>query len=115
MFLPLLPYIPEVLTEPVLEVVPRDNVNPSDTMRLICHVQYNAPAPAPPVHYYFYKDGYRLAPASSENNERFLRTPGLYHCKAKVPVLGLERLSEAKAFGQVAGDHYPDVLSKTRM
>ncbi|KAM4628026.1 high affinity immunoglobulin gamma Fc receptor I-like isoform 2-T2 [Polymixia lowei] len=93
----------EVLTEPVLRVVLSDPLVPANMMRLICHLQYNAHAPAPPLHFYFYKNGYKLATATSENNEVVKQTPGLYSCKARVPQLGLLRWSEPEAFGQVTG------------
>lgn len=72
-------------------------------MKLICHVQYNAPAPAPPVNYYFYKNNSRLGVATSENYNEVRQIPGHYSCKARVPLLNLSRLSEPKAFGQESG------------
>uniref|UniRef100_UPI003AAC74F2 high affinity immunoglobulin gamma Fc receptor I-like isoform X1 n=1 Tax=Centroberyx gerrardi TaxID=166262 RepID=UPI003AAC74F2 len=94
-------YISEILTQPFLEVVPRDPLIPANMMRLICHLQYNAHAPAPPIHFYFYKNGNKLTTASSENNVAVERTPGQYSCKARVPELDLMRWSETKNFGQV--------------
>lgn len=91
--------ISEVLSQPILEIVPNNNLIPVNRMKLICHVQYNAPAPAPPVHYYFYRDNERLGTATSENNDLVRRTPGQYSCRAKVPELGIARLSEPKSFG----------------
>ncbi|XP_039985886.1 uncharacterized protein LOC120791524 [Xiphias gladius] len=93
----------EVLSQPVLEIVVDDILIPANRMKLICHIQYNAHAPAPPVHYYFYKNNNRLGTATSENHDLVRRTPGQYSCKAKVPQLGLSRLSEPKSFGQVTG------------
>uniref|UniRef100_A0A667XNJ6 Ig-like domain-containing protein n=1 Tax=Myripristis murdjan TaxID=586833 RepID=A0A667XNJ6_9TELE len=91
----------EVLTQPVLEVVPRDPLVPANLMRLICHFQYNAHVPAPPVDVYFYKDDERLTMASSEKYVVVPPNPGRYRCKAKVSVLGLVKWSESKDFGQV--------------
>ncbi|XP_077421705.1 high affinity immunoglobulin gamma Fc receptor I-like [Vanacampus margaritifer] len=87
----------EVLTQPVLEVVADDNLLPPDQMQLTCRVQYNARAPAPPIHYYFYKGDKRLGLARSENFHMVKRKPGLYSCKAKVLELDLSKRSEAEA------------------
>ncbi|XP_061537693.1 low affinity immunoglobulin gamma Fc region receptor III-like [Phycodurus eques] len=88
----------EVLTQPVLEVIADNNLLPMDLMKLICHLQYNARAPAPPVNYYFYKDNRRLGLATSENFDLVKRRPGLYSCKVKVPQLRLCKWSEAEPF-----------------
>uniref|UniRef100_UPI0037E88952 uncharacterized protein n=1 Tax=Semicossyphus pulcher TaxID=241346 RepID=UPI0037E88952 len=93
----------EVLSEPILEIVADNNLIPANKMKLICHLQYNAPAPAPPVNYYFYKGDNRLGTATSVNHDVVKRMPGQYRCKAKVPQLGLSRLSKPKSFGQVSG------------
>lgn len=93
----------EVLTQPALEIVAGDNLIPANMMRLICNLQYNARAPAPPIHYYFYKNNQRLGIATSENHDLVKQTPGQYSCKAKVPELGISRLSEPKSFGQETG------------
>ncbi|XP_026219121.1 high affinity immunoglobulin epsilon receptor subunit alpha-like isoform X2 [Anabas testudineus] len=88
----------EVLSQPILEIVP--NVISSEKIKLICHVQYNAPAPAPPINYFFYKNDNRLGPATSENYDLVRKAPGEYSCKAKVPQTGISRWSEPKRFGQ---------------
>ncbi|XP_040901401.1 high affinity immunoglobulin gamma Fc receptor I-like [Toxotes jaculatrix] len=93
----------EVLSQPVLEIVTANSLIPAGKMKLICHLQYNAPNPAPPIHYYFYKNNNRLGTATSENHNLVRQSPGLYSCKAKVPQLGLSRWSELKTFGQVTG------------
>ncbi|XP_059187297.1 high affinity immunoglobulin gamma Fc receptor I-like [Centropristis striata] len=93
----------EVLSQPVLEIVADDNLIPENKMKLICHVQYNARAPAPPVHYYFYKNNNQLGSATSENQNLVKQTPGQYSCKAKVQELGLSGWSEPKDFGPVRG------------
>ncbi|XP_054650078.1 Fc receptor-like protein 3 isoform X2 [Dunckerocampus dactyliophorus] len=90
----------ELLTQPVLEIVAGNNVLGVDLMKLICSLQYNARAPAPPIHYYFYKDNSRMGTATSENFTLVRRTPGLYSCKAKVPHLGLSKWSEVETFGE---------------
>ncbi|XP_070685418.1 high affinity immunoglobulin gamma Fc receptor I-like [Pempheris klunzingeri] len=94
----------EVLSQPILEIVADDNLIPVNRMKLVCHVQYNAPAPVPPIHYYFYKNNNRLGTATSENHDLFRQTPGQYSCKAKVPELGLFRWSEPKSFGEVIAE-----------
>lgn len=68
-----------------------------DEMKLICHVQYNARAPAPPINYYFYKNDNLLGVATSKNQKVLLKAPGVYVCKARVPKLGISRLSEPTA------------------
>nr|XP_057936203.1 low affinity immunoglobulin gamma Fc region receptor III-A-like [Doryrhamphus excisus] len=88
----------ELLTQPVLEVVAGDNLLRVDLIKLICSLQYNARAPAPPIHYYFYKDKRQMGTATSENFTLVKRTPGLYSCKAKVPNLGLSKWSEGETF-----------------
>ncbi|KAG7478645.1 low affinity immunoglobulin gamma Fc region receptor III-B-like isoform X2 [Solea senegalensis] len=89
----------EHLSEPILEIVV-DNNPRAKNMKLICHVQYNVPAPAPPVSYYFYKDGVKMGTALSENHTLVRRTPGQYSCKARVAQLGLIAWSEPKALGR---------------
>nr|XP_020491835.1 high affinity immunoglobulin gamma Fc receptor I-like [Labrus bergylta] len=93
----------EVLSQPVLEIVADSYLIPEKKMKLICHHQYNAPAPAPPVHYYFYESDIQLGTATSENHNLVKRTPGNYRCKARVPQLGLSKWSSPKAFGQMTG------------
>ncbi|KAM9359483.1 high affinity immunoglobulin gamma Fc receptor I-like [Symphorus nematophorus] len=93
----------EVVSQPVLEIVVNKNQIPENMMKLICHHQYNAPAPAPPVHYYFYKNNNKLGTATSENHDLVIGAPGLYRCRVKVPQLDLVRWSEPKSFGQVTG------------
>ncbi|KAK5929443.1 hypothetical protein CgunFtcFv8_010672 [Champsocephalus gunnari] len=93
----------DVLSLPVLEIVADSDLIPVNKMKLICHLQYNARAPAPPINYYFYKNDIRLGIATSENHDLVRRTPGQYSCKAKVPVLGISRWSEVKSFEQAKG------------
>lgn len=94
--------VTEVLSQPVLEIIPNYDTQ-LKRMKLICHVQYNAPAPAPPIDFYFYKNNRRLGPATSDNYNVVKQTPGLYSCKARVPQLGLSKSSEPKNFGQIRG------------
>ncbi|XP_069562421.1 high affinity immunoglobulin gamma Fc receptor I-like isoform X1 [Brachyistius frenatus] len=89
----------EVLTQPRLEIDDQ-SVTQHSVMKLICHLQYNARAPAPPIHYYFYRNSKKLGVATSENNYLARQTPGQYSCKARVPELNLLRQSELKMFGQ---------------
>lgn len=97
-----LSFLLEVLSKPVLEInVTSDQI--SSRMKLICHHEYNLPAPAPPAHFYFYKNDKRLGTAKSENQLLVSRTPGWYHCKVRVPVLNLVRWSELKAYGKIPG------------
>ncbi|XP_074535868.1 high affinity immunoglobulin gamma Fc receptor I-like [Halichoeres trimaculatus] len=93
----------EVLSQPVLEINTENNGIPGSKMKLICHLQYNAPTPAPPLHYYFYEGDNKLATAMSENHLKVSRKPGHYRCRAKVPELGLIRWSEPQTYGQVTG------------
>lgn len=72
-------------------------------MRLICHVLYKARAPAPPINYYFYKNGRRLGTSTSDNTMVLKQSVGQYHCKTRVPELDLLKTSEPKNFGQVTG------------
>nr|XP_061797505.1 high affinity immunoglobulin gamma Fc receptor I-like [Nerophis lumbriciformis] len=88
----------EVLTKPVLEILPDNDLLFADLMNISCSLQYNARFPAPPIHYYFYRDNKRLGPATSENFDLVKRRPGLYSCKAKVPQLGLCKWSESTQF-----------------
>ncbi|XP_030294462.1 high affinity immunoglobulin gamma Fc receptor I-like [Sparus aurata] len=93
--------VAEVLSEPVLEIVTVGDLIPANMMRLTCRHQYNAPAPKPPVHYYFFRNNIKLGIATSENHDLVKRTPGQYTCKVRVPMLGLVRWSGPKSFGQV--------------
>ena len=95
--------ISDVLSLPVLEIVADNDLIPANKMKLICHLQYNARAPAPPINYYFYKNDNRLGTATSENHDLVRRTPGQYSCRAKVPLLGISRSSELESFEQVKG------------
>ncbi len=88
----------EVLSKPVLEIDTNNDLIPENMMKLICHNQYNAPAPAPPIHYYFYKNNQRVGTSTSEDNDLVHQTSGEYTCKVKVPELGLSRLSDPKNF-----------------
>ncbi|KAM7413017.1 hypothetical protein PAMA_020416 [Pampus argenteus] len=87
--------VSEVLTQPGLEIVADDN-----KLKLICHLQYNARAPAPPIHYYFYHNNNQLGTAKSDNYALVKRKSGQYSCRAKVPELGILRWSDPKSFGQ---------------
>ncbi|XP_051255403.1 titin [Dicentrarchus labrax] len=93
----------EVVSEPVLQIVQMgDRITPN-MMKLICHHQYNARAPAPPVYYFFYKDNNRLGIATSENHCLVKKTPGEYSCKVKVLKLNISKWSQPKRFGRVQG------------
>ncbi|XP_038162317.1 Fc receptor-like protein 5 [Cyprinodon tularosa] len=93
----------EVLTLPVLEIDDKNLQPTGNKIKLICHTQYNAHAPAPPVNYYFYKNNHLLGPAKSQNHIYVTRAPGWYSCRAKVPKLDIMRWSEPKSFGEVTG------------
>ncbi|KAM9452960.1 Fc receptor-like A [Salvelinus alpinus] len=101
----------EVLTEPMLEIVPNDPLIHKDRMLLVCHVQLNAREPVSHIHYYFYQDGLSLGPASSQDRVAVLRDSGRYWCKASIPTLGLKRLSEPVPYGRVTGIHQGPVVS----
>ncbi|KAM9318885.1 low affinity immunoglobulin gamma Fc region receptor III-A-like isoform 2-T2 [Pholidichthys leucotaenia] len=91
----------EVLTEPHLEIdVDFDPYQPS-WMRLVCHLQYNAPAHAPQVDYYFYRNNNQVGPSSSESYRLVQKIPGHYQCKASVLDLGLVRWSKSRSFGKI--------------
>ncbi|XP_072247821.1 high affinity immunoglobulin gamma Fc receptor I-like [Leuresthes tenuis] len=91
-------HILEVLTQPLLEIDAGSDPIKMNRMELICHVEYNARAPAPPLHYYFYKNNIRMGMATSEKHFWISKTPGQYSCRARVPLLGLSRFSEPKDF-----------------
>ncbi|KAM4567047.1 low affinity immunoglobulin gamma Fc region receptor III-A-like [Odontesthes bonariensis] len=91
-------HILEVLTQPLLEIDAGSDPMKMNRMKLICHVQYNARAPAPPLNYYFYKSNTRMGMATSEKHFWVSKTPGQYSCRARVPLLGLSRFSETKDF-----------------
>nr|ACN10664.1 High affinity immunoglobulin gamma Fc receptor I precursor [Salmo salar] len=105
----------EVLTEPVLEIVPNDRLIHEDRMLLVCQVQLNAREPVPHIHYYFYQDGLSLGPASSQDRVTVLRDSGQYWCKASVPTLGLKRLSEPLAYGRVTGEQSEHMRNQKRI
>uniref|UniRef100_A0A1A7XM38 Ig-like domain-containing protein n=1 Tax=Iconisemion striatum TaxID=60296 RepID=A0A1A7XM38_9TELE len=100
-------HVLEVLSQPVLEIDAVIDMIGANKMKLICHVQYNARAPAPPINFYFYKNNNRLGTATSENHDVVRRDSGWYSCRAKVPQLDLSRWSEAKSFGKVTGTLMP--------
>ncbi|XP_041668167.1 high affinity immunoglobulin gamma Fc receptor I-like [Cheilinus undulatus] len=93
----------EVVSQPILQIVANQHLNSMNKMKLICHFQYNGPAPVPPVHYYFYESENRLGTATSQNYDLVKQTQGKYRCKVKIPELGLSRWSEPKTFGQETG------------
>uniref|UniRef100_A0A668RS47 Ig-like domain-containing protein n=1 Tax=Oreochromis aureus TaxID=47969 RepID=A0A668RS47_OREAU len=101
-----------VLSQPILEIIPNYDTQ-LKRMKLTCHVQYNAPAPAPPIDFYFYKNNRRLGPATSDNYNLVKQTPGLYSCKARVPQLDLSKSSEPKNFGirGILNLIYPSICS----
>uniref|UniRef100_A0A668S3S3 Ig-like domain-containing protein n=1 Tax=Oreochromis aureus TaxID=47969 RepID=A0A668S3S3_OREAU len=103
----------EVLSQPILEIIPNYDTQ-LKRMKLTCHVQYNAPAPAPPIDFYFYKNNRRLGPATSDNYNLVKQTPGLYSCKARVPQLDLSKSSEPKNFGLRATGNFPPAASLPR-
>uniref|UniRef100_A0A673BBT9 Ig-like domain-containing protein n=1 Tax=Sphaeramia orbicularis TaxID=375764 RepID=A0A673BBT9_9TELE len=94
----------EVLTQPIMEIVDDKPINPSN-MKLVCHVQYNARDPAPPMYFYFYKNNKHLAMAISQNYILVTRSPGTFTCMAMVPQMGVSRQSDPKSFGQVTGTY----------
>lgn len=81
-----------------MEIVVNNNQVPN-RMNLICHHEYNLPAPAPQAHFYFYKNNNQMGMATSEGRLSVKQNPGLYSCKVRVPALNLVRWSELKAFG----------------
>ncbi|XP_041851028.1 high affinity immunoglobulin epsilon receptor subunit alpha-like [Melanotaenia boesemani] len=93
-------HILEVLSQPQLEIDVSSNLIGNNEMKLICHVQYNARAPAPQINYYFYKDNGQLGVSTSENHELVKRISGQYSCRARVPQLGLSRWSEPKSLNK---------------
>ncbi|XP_056139926.1 Fc receptor-like A isoform X2 [Lampris incognitus] len=97
----------EVLTKPVLEMVLGDPLIPANMMMLKCLLQYNAHAPAPPLHFYYYKNDYKIGTASSKNSYVVSQTPGVYYCKARVPELDLMRKSDTKTFGLIRAGFSP--------
>ncbi|XP_047449341.1 high affinity immunoglobulin gamma Fc receptor I-like isoform X2 [Mugil cephalus] len=109
----------EVLTKPVLEITTDPRLREINKMKLTCHVQYNARAPAPPISFYFYKNGIRLGTATSENHDLVRLSPGQFSCRAKVLASGLSKLSEPKIYGQTTGAHMAHprgpVLSSPRL
>ncbi|XP_028320653.1 Fc receptor-like B [Gouania willdenowi] len=86
----------EVMTQPILVI--NDSRVFEDRVMLTCHVQYNAHVPAPPIHFYFYRDSERLGPAKSQGSYFANRLSGKYSCRAKVPQLGLTKWSEPQQF-----------------
>lgn len=88
----------EVLTKPSLLIEKSNPRIPVNMMRLICLLQFNAPAPDVLINYYFYKDNAIIGPSTSNNNMAVSREPGWYKCKAKVPMLGLVEWSEPTSF-----------------
>ncbi|KAF6725756.1 High affinity immunoglobulin epsilon receptor subunit alpha [Oryzias melastigma] len=91
----------EVLSPPSIEIYANVTVFKNNKMKLICHVQYNARAPAPPVHFYFYKNNRQLGLAKSKNSEMVATAPGQYSCRVKVPQLNLVRWSQPSNFGEM--------------
>lgn len=91
----------EVVTEPLLEIDEVYSHLEPNKIKLICHLQYNARAPAPPITYYFYKNNNLVGPGISLNYLHVRRTPGWYSCRAKVPKLGITRWSDPRSFGEV--------------
>ncbi|KAL0973081.1 hypothetical protein UPYG_G00198690 [Umbra pygmaea] len=91
----------DVLTEPLLEIVPKDPLIPKERMLLVCHVQLNAREQDLIINYYFYQDGQRLGPASSNDRIAVPRMPGQYWCTTTVPTLGLNRISEPATYGRL--------------
>uniref|UniRef100_A0A3P9HD36 Ig-like domain-containing protein n=2 Tax=Oryzias latipes TaxID=8090 RepID=A0A3P9HD36_ORYLA len=96
-------HILEVLSQPLLEIHADIKMFGAKKMKLICHVQYNARAPAPPVHYYFYKNNEQLGMAKSKNYDLVTKALGQYSCRVKVPQLDLVRRSKPSSFGEMPG------------
>ncbi|KAG7215605.1 hypothetical protein INR49_022131 [Caranx melampygus] len=88
--------VKEVLTKPVMEVVPKDG---SQFVTLICRAEYNGKAP---ILFYFYKNKVQLGTANSGGTDTYRKSPGLYSCKAKVPQLGLTLWSEPTPYEPAA-------------
>uniref|UniRef100_H2LPB7 Ig-like domain-containing protein n=1 Tax=Oryzias latipes TaxID=8090 RepID=H2LPB7_ORYLA len=78
-------FFSEVLSQPLLEIHADIKLYGAKKMKLICHVLYNARAPAPPVHYYFYKNNEQLGMAKSKNYDLVTKALGQYSCRVKVP------------------------------
>ncbi|XP_011480805.1 low affinity immunoglobulin gamma Fc region receptor IV [Oryzias latipes] len=94
-------HILEVLSQPLLEIHADIKLYGAKKMKLICHVLYNARAPAPPVHYYFYKNNEQLGMAKSKNYDLVTKALGQYSCRVKVPQLDLVRRSKPSSFGDL--------------
>lgn len=88
----------EPLTKPTLIIVDDAELRSLTRLKLVCQLEYNVPAPAPPVLYYFYKDGQRLGTPLSENFTLIIMAKGKFTCNAKVPQLGLSQWSEPAVF-----------------
>ena len=63
-------------------------------MQLVCQVEYHAHPPAPPLVYFFHLNGAIMRPATSESSIFDPNLRGDFHCRAKVPLLNIERLSQ---------------------
>lgn len=96
-------FFSEVLSQPLLEIHADIKLYGAKKMKLICHVLYNARAPAPPVHYYFYKNNEQLGMAKSKNYDLVTKALGQYSCRVKVPQLDLVRRSKPSSFGDLPG------------
>nr|QAY82328.1 Fc gamma receptor-like protein [Plecoglossus altivelis] len=86
--------VQEVLTEPTLQVNPNIPGFPPRKMQLVCQVEYNAHPPTPPLVHLFYWNGAIMRPATTENSIFVPTQPGDYSCRAKVPLLNIEKRSE---------------------
>ncbi|XP_062328604.1 B-cell receptor CD22-like isoform X1 [Osmerus eperlanus] len=84
----------EILTEPNLLVNPYNPGFPPGKMQLVCEVEYHAHPPAPPLVYFFYWNGAIMRPATTESSIFVPTLRGDFHCRAKVPLLNIERLSQ---------------------
>lgn len=88
----------EPLTQPILVIVDNEQMRSFSMIKLICVLEYNVPAPAPPVLYSFYINGKLLGPPTSENFTMINRSKGSFKCQAEVSQLGLSQWSEPESF-----------------
>uniref|UniRef100_A0A8C6WKS4 Ig-like domain-containing protein n=1 Tax=Neogobius melanostomus TaxID=47308 RepID=A0A8C6WKS4_9GOBI len=88
----------EPLTQPTLVIIEDEMTRSLSMLKLVCVLDYNVPAPAPPVLYYFYMNNDRLGTPTSENFTLIKKSRGSFKCQAKVSELGLFRWSEPESF-----------------
>lgn len=88
----------EPLTQPELVIVDNEQMRDLSMLKLVCVLEYNIPAPAPPIIYYFYLNNNPLGRPTSENFTVIKRSKGSFTCQAKVSELNLSRWSEPESF-----------------